>query len=352
MNALSQVCWIIALASLPDATSLCLADDVATAIIPGGKANQGPNVILVITDDQGYGDLGCHGNEFIQIYFIHWPAGGLAGGRDIADLTAHIDMIPTLAGLCGIGLPDGAEMDGVNLAPLLLGKIDSLPQREIFIQFRQSSEPPEKGKAAVVSERWRLVGDSELYDIDADPGQRKNVAADHPETVQRLRQAYEGWWTDVSQRFGEFNHIILGDDAENPVRLSSFDWHTKTAWSQGQVRSGAVVNSFWAVEIARDGVYEITLRRWPEEVNVPITAAAAGGKAIAATTARLKIADLDLTKTIPGGASAVTFTVDLPKGKTQLQTWLIDDATGQSRGAYYVYCTMNVLGGLSDERTK
>ena len=46
MNALSRVCRITAVASLLDATALCLADDVATATIPGGKANQRPNVIL------------------------------------------------------------------------------------------------------------------------------------------------------------------------------------------------------------------------------------------------------------------------------------------------------------------
>ncbi len=268
--------------------------------------------------------------------FIRWPSGGLTGGRDIADLTTHTDMFPTLADLCGVRMPAAAQLDGISLAPLLLGRTDSLPDRAIFVQYRQSSQPPEKGKATVMTERWRLVGDRELFDIDADPGQQKNVAAGHGEVLNQLRQMYEAWWADVSKRFAEFNHIVLGDDAENPVKLSSFDWHTKTAWSQGQVRSGAVVNSFWAVEIARAGSYEITLRRWPEETKAAITAAIPGGKAIAASEARLKIAEIDVTKPIPDGATAVTFTVDLVKGQTRLQTWLIDAKARQTRGAYYV----------------
>jgi hypothetical protein len=186
-------------------------------------------------------------------------------------------------------------------------------------------------------QRWRLVGDRELFDIDADPGQQRDVAAQHPAVVSDLRQAYEDWWKDVSMRFNEYSHIVLGDNAENPVRLSSFDWHTKTAWSQNQVRSGAAVNSFWAVEIARAGSYEFTLRRWPEEADVPITAAVPGGKAITANEARLRIGEIDLSQRILRDAAAVTFAVDLQPGKTTLQTWLIDNQTGQSRGAYYVY---------------
>jgi len=269
--------------------------------------------------------------------FLRWPQGGLTGPRDVDALAAHIDIIPTLIELCGLKRPDGATFDGTSLAPLLLGKVDRLPDREIFVQFRQSPDPPEKWKAAVMSERWRLIGGSQLYDIDADPGQQKNVAEGHPEVVERLREAYEAWWADVSQCFDQYCEIVLGADEENPARLTGFDWYTSTPWNQGAIRSGVQSNGFWAVEVARDGKYEIALRRWPLEVDAPITSAIPGGKAVAATTARLKIADIDLTQPIPQDAAAVTFRVELKASKTKLQTWLIDEASGQSRGAYYVY---------------
>jgi hypothetical protein len=107
-------------------------------------------------------------------------------------------------------------------------------------------------------------------------------------------------------------------------------------WHQGSVRNGMQANGFWAVEIARNGTYEFALRRWPVEVDKPINAAIPGGKAIAVTNARLKIADVDATKPIPQDAHAVTFRVQLKAGKTRLQTWFTDDK-GASRGAYYVY---------------
>ena len=99
-----------------------------------------------------------------------------------------------------------------------------------------------------------------------------------------------------------------------------------------------------AVEIARAGTYEVTLRRWPEEVDAPITAAISGGKAIAATKARLTIGGIELSEPIPADAAAITFTVELKPGKTKLQTWLIDEETGQSRGAYYVSVTRLASG--------
>jgi hypothetical protein len=95
-------------------------------------------------------------------------------------------------------------------------------------------------------------------------------------------------------------------------------------------------NGFWAVEVERNGKYEFALRRWPLEMDKPITTAIAKGKAINVTKARLKIADVDVSKPVSADAHAVTFEVKLKAGKTQLQTWFIDDK-GESRGAYYVY---------------
>lgn len=50
-------------------------------------------------------------------FFIHWPAGGLKGGRDISTLAAHIDVLPTLADLCGVSLPASYHSDGLSLRP-------------------------------------------------------------------------------------------------------------------------------------------------------------------------------------------------------------------------------------------
>ena len=46
-------------------------------------------------------------------------------------------------------------------------------------------------------ERFRLVNNRELYDIEADPGETTNVIDDHPAAVEAMRAAYDAWWAEV-----------------------------------------------------------------------------------------------------------------------------------------------------------
>lgn len=269
--------------------------------------------------------------------FIRWPAGGLTGGVDIDQITAHIDLLPTLIELCSLKRPSDVKFDGISLAPLLTDQVESLPDRTVFVQYRQSTNPPIKWKAAVMTERWRLINGKELYDMKVEPSQKNNVADKHPEVVQKLRQSYQDWWDDISKRFNDYCYIIIGSDKENPSRLTCFDWHRdRVPWNQSHIRSGMEENGFWAVEIAREGQYEISLRRWPKEVDAPITAAIPNGNAISVSKARLEISDVDMTKEVSKEAKSVTFKVNLKAGKTKLKTWFTDEE-GTSRGAYYVY---------------
>ena len=269
-------------------------------------------------------------------FFVRWPAGGINGGVDIDRLTAHIDVMPSLIGLCGLKEPAGVKFDGDSLVPLLTGHAGSWPDRTLVTDSQRIEHPEKWRKSAVMTDRWRLVNGKELYDIKADPGQNNDVADKRADVVAKLRRQYERWWADVSERFDEYCQTIVGSDKENPTKLTSHDWHVHGPWNQEQIRLGPKKNSFWAAEVARDGEYEIALRRWPQEADTPIRAAVAGGTAIKATKARLKIAGFDKTKDIPENAAAVTFNARLKAGKTRLQTWFIDD-DGKSRGAYYVY---------------
>ena len=311
------------------------------------------NTVLIFMTDNGTsagfrggkgfnaGMKGTKGSEYDGGHrvpcFIRWPAGRLGGARDVDRLTAHIDLLPTLVELCGLEEPPGVALDGKSLVPLLRGQGEW--EDRVLVTDSQRIEHPEKWrKSAVMTDRWRLVNGKELYDIGADPGQDRDIADDHPGVVKRLRQAYEQWWASVSTRFDEYCEIVLGSDEESPTRLTCHDWHGGGAvpWAQGHIRNGLEANGFWAVDVARAGQYEFSLRRWPREVDVPIHEAVPRGKAILARKARLTIADLDVTKPVFKGDREVTFRVRLKPGKTQLRAWLIAN-DGSSRGAYYVY---------------
>ena len=119
-------------------------------------------------------------------------------------------------------------------------------------------------------------------------------------------------------------------------------------WDQPLVREALQSNGFWAIDVAQTGTYEFVLRRWPEEIDKPVNATIPEGgpipggipypkgRAINVTNARIKIAEVEKTKSVSGNETAVLFRIQLQAGKTRLQTWFTDDK-GQSRSAYYVY---------------
>jgi len=275
--------------------------------------------------------------------FIHWPGGDLTGPVDIGTLTGHIDLLPTLMDMCGLERLSGPKLHGRSLRALLYGKKHDLEDRTIVVDTQRVEDLIKWQNCSVMRRRWRLVSTEnriELYDLEKDPGQEKDISGDHPDVVEQLRGEYEKYWLETSQRGGEYVRIQLGHDAENPACLTGHDWHdAKTGFpvfAQGQVRQAIQSNGFWTVEVSRAGRYEFQLRRWPKEVDQPINGAIPNGKAISAVEAKLKIGDIEQTVPVTAADKAAVFTVDLKGGPAKLQSWLIDEG-GESRGAYYVY---------------
>lgn len=270
--------------------------------------------------------------------FFHWPAGRLTGGRDVDVLTAHIDLLPTLAEICGLAIPENMKLDGTSLVSRLKATgansktVDSpsaLNERILFVHSQRVEDPIIWRQSSVMTSRWRFVDGKELYDITADPGQQSNVAAKHPDVVEQLTAAYDRWWESLTPRFGEYVRIELGSDAENPTTLTCHDWHApqpQVPWAHAFVARDPQANGFWAVDVPQDGRYEFTLRRRPAGVEAPFPTAG---------TAKIRIDDVELESLYAAGAESVTLAVDLKKGPATLQTWLTEPG-GNSRGAFFV----------------
>ncbi len=333
------------------------------------KQGLAENTILIFTTDNGSaaganvfnaGMRGMKGSPYEGghrvPFFVRWPKGGLGGGRDIDTLTAHVDITPTLIELCGLKRPKGPEMHGRSLTPLLKKSSASWADRTIVTDSQRLENLVKWRQAAVMTERWRLVNPSpdgdaaklELYDIGKDPGQKTNVAPQQPQTVARLTEAYERWWKMVSAHAGEYVRIGLGHPSANPVRLTCHDWHgegSERTWNQRGIREAPAANGFWAVDVKEAGKYRFELRRWPEEVDLPINASykdaapnreTAQGKAIRAVKARIQIGSVDKSTAVEAEDKAAVFEVELSKGPAELRTWLIE-GDNTERGAYFTY---------------
>jgi arylsulfatase A-like enzyme len=112
--------------------------------------------------------------------FIRWPK-HLPAGRRVAQIAGAIDLLPTLAEFVAVPVPTDKPLDGVSLKPLMTGGEEAAaawPDRMIFSHWN--------GRVSVRTQRHRLDDAGHLYDMQADPGQRRDVAAEHKDVAQRL----------------------------------------------------------------------------------------------------------------------------------------------------------------------
>ena len=133
--------------------------------------------------------------------FIRWD-GALKPGRDIDRVAAHIDILPTLAELAGVSVPK-KQVEGRSLVPLLRETIspNQWPDRLLFDHIGRwpvGANPDDfqwKGYC-VRNQQFRLVNDA-LFDMQADPGQTRNLAAKKPEMVAELKGAFDRFWKEA-----------------------------------------------------------------------------------------------------------------------------------------------------------
>jgi arylsulfatase len=279
------------------------------------------------------------------VCFVRWPAGPLRKPCDLDALTEVQDILPTLIDLCGLATAKATKFDGLSLAGLLQGTTDTLPDRMLVVQYGQR---PTKWDGAVMWNKWRLLKGAELYDLRTDPGQQKDVAARHPDVVQKMRAHYEQYWAGVEPTLEDFSPISIGADQENPVALSAADWANVYCDNMHDLRAGLDRNGPWHLLIERDGTYEIELRRWPKEADaaiasgVPAFKAVQGGlppgRALPIVKARLRIGAVDESKPVAPADKGISFTVKLKAGtRTPMQTWFYDAAGKELCGAYFAY---------------
>lgn len=202
--------------------------------------------------------------------FIRWP-GRIAPGKTVERIAAHIDLLPTLAALCNVPLPEQLELDGVSLAPLLEDTAIDWPDRMIFThQSRRGDVQLSPG--SVRTQRYRLVtegDDWELYDMAADPSEENDIASERPTVVKELRAAYEAWFQDTTRVPIERLPIPIGYPEVPVVDLlapecylhGGLEYKGGMGYANDWVTNWRSTADFvsWDVDVVRDGRFEVTL---------------------------------------------------------------------------------------------
>lgn len=185
--------------------------------------------------------------------------------RDIETTTAHIDLLPTLAELCGAPIPTDRAIDGKSLLPLLNGEdADELNNRSLFFYWTRR-HPELYNNIALQKGNFRLVGhtdydatvdDFKLFNFREDEVEQQNIIASNKAMASEMKEELDRMVYELTSadRLLTPPGIIIGSEHENPVILNRNDASGERAiWTKEEIYG------FWKVKIL-EGRYDIRFK--------------------------------------------------------------------------------------------
>lgn len=175
-------------------------------------------------------------------FLIAWP-GTIPGGQVYDYPVSALDVAATATALAGIDTKPG-ELDGVNLIPHLKGEAKGAPHEAIHWRWMAQS--------AIREGSWKLLRGGEreyLYDLATDPGEKRNLAAEHPDKATGLREKLAAWCAELdppglalgsmAQTWNDyFDHYLEGRTVAPPEAKSA---PASTAVRGWEARGGTLV---------------------------------------------------------------------------------------------------------------
>jgi arylsulfatase A len=212
--------------------------------------------------------------------FVRWPGKFPAGGV-VRGQASHVDLLPTLCELAGAKVPGDREIDGRSLVPLLRAGTGDRHHEYVYHSWNRMLPTPD-ANWGISDQRFKLVGPGGgartkggetswgLFDLEDDPGEKKNLATEQPARVKALRGEFLRWYGEVTRGMNYAPvPIPVGHVDENPVELQpswaktsgentkyvfeAYDWDTIEGW----FRPGEAAE--WKIVVAQGGRYELAL---------------------------------------------------------------------------------------------
>ncbi len=123
-------------------------------------------------------------------FTVSWP--GRIAPQQVRDTpVSTLDLYPTFCAVAGVTPNEGTVLDGVNLLPLWLGKVNTLPDRALFWKNQG-------GQYAVREGDMKLVGPTKdgprgLYNLATDPQETKDLSLTHDQKMDDLLDKLHAW---------------------------------------------------------------------------------------------------------------------------------------------------------------
>ena len=154
------------------------------------------NTLVLFTNDNGgagktnSGPLRGHkfGPKYeghMRVPTLAWWPGKIKAGSVSHEIMATIDLLPTIANLTGQKIPQDRIIDGYNVSNILLGKNKAKSPHETLFYEKDGIR---QGKWKLV--RYRVKADrfTELYDLEKDLGERKDLSKQYPQKVKVMTE--------------------------------------------------------------------------------------------------------------------------------------------------------------------
>lgn len=195
-------------------------------------------------------------------FFLRFPA-MFSGNQEVNQITAHIDLLPTLSKLCNVEMPRDRKIDGRSFIPSI--NSEKLPERSFFSYWTRKY-PELYNNIALQRGHFKLIGKTdynspienfELYDTYNDPFEKNNLVTQKKSIALSLKKEMHQTFLELvnSENLKNPPRIMLGSDFENPVYLNRNDAAGQRAvWNQEQAYS------FWKVDINKEGLYDLKFK--------------------------------------------------------------------------------------------
>ncbi|HRK29778.1 MAG TPA: sulfatase [Tepidisphaeraceae bacterium] len=159
----------------------------------GGASGQGYAASSPARNDPLGGRKGTFWEGGIRVpMLISWPA-KIAAGQTLSQPVSSLDVLPTSLAAAQARHLSQHALDGKDLLPLLLGENAAAPHETLYWRYHRHF--------AIRESNWKLIALEnravQLFDLDSDIGETKNLAQAHPEIVRHLRARLDQWAADL-----------------------------------------------------------------------------------------------------------------------------------------------------------
>lgn len=213
---------------------------------------------------------------FVVRWTDHFPA-----GKTTDAMVAQTDLFPTFCQLAGVKIPKGLKLDGKSILSLMEQGSGKSPHQYLYHTWDRYTPNPWH-RWSIHGERFKLVGHDpqgkkkqqepagQLYDLQADPGESKDVSRQYPEEASSLRNEFLRWFNEVTEGQNYQPAAIPVGDSEEPVvelqpswailkgdgleySFDGYDWDTIDGWNSN---TGSAT---WQLDVLQPGRYAVEL---------------------------------------------------------------------------------------------